>query len=148
VQELLRVSGTVTQAQQMIGEMIDRLQAAPQGRGFTPEMWGQARARLTNNRDLVGLLTPAYAHNLSDREIDALLKFYDSPPGRRFVAALPEIQKAALEAAVQLGRDAVKRATREVLGPLPQWTLEHQRASTPDTAPATDAEPGTPRTGP
>jgi hypothetical protein len=29
---------------------------------------------------------------------------------------------------MQLGREAVKRATRDVLGPLPQWALEHPRA--------------------
>jgi hypothetical protein len=126
----------------MISEMIDRLQAAPQGRGFTPAMWEQARARLTNNADLIRLWTPAYAHNLTDEQIGALLKFYHSAAGSRFVAALPEIQRATLDAAVQLGRDAVKRATREVLGPLPQWALEHPRAPTSDPAPA--ESPGTP----
>jgi hypothetical protein len=145
VQELLRVSGTIAQAQQMIREIIDRLQAAPQGRGLTPDMWEQARARMTNDTDLIRLWTPAYAHNLSDEEIGALLKFYRSPTGRRFVAAQPEIQRAALDAAVQLGRDAVKRATRAVLGPLPQWTLEHPRTSTPDPASADSAPtPGSP----
>jgi hypothetical protein len=145
VQELLRVSGTVAQAQQMISEIIDRLQAAPQGRGLTPAMWEQARARMTNNTDLMRLWTPAYAHNLSDGEIGALLKFYRSATGKRFVAALPEIQRAALDAAVQLGRDAVKRATREVLGPLPQWTLDHPRTPTPDPAPAQSTPaPGSP----
>jgi hypothetical protein len=139
VQELLRVSGTIVQAQQMISEIIDRLQAAPQGRGLTPSMWEQARARMTNNTDLMRLWTPAYAHNLSDEEISALLKFYHSPAGRRFVVALPEIQKAALDAAVQLGRDAVKRATREVLGPLPQWTLDHRRTPTPEPPPTESA---------
>jgi hypothetical protein len=43
--------------------------------------------------------------------------------------AQSDIQKAVVEAAVQQRRDAVKQATREVLGPLPQWTLEHSQAT-------------------
>jgi hypothetical protein len=128
VQQLLRVSGTISQAQQMMNDLIDRLEATPQGGELTVAMWEQARSRLTNETDLINLWTPAYLHHLSDQEIGVLLKFYQSATGHCFVAALPRVQKEAVEAATQLAREAVKRATRDVLGPLPQWALEHPRA--------------------
>jgi hypothetical protein len=135
VHELLEASGAVTQAQQMMNEMIDRLKAAPQGEALTPSMWEVARGRLTRKPDLIQLWTPAYVDNLNDHEVAAVLKFYQSAPGRRFVAAQSAIQKGVVEAAAQQSRDAVRRATREVLGPLPQWALDHPSA-TPTAATA------------
>jgi hypothetical protein len=128
VQQLLRVSGTISQAQQMMNDLIDRFEASPQGGELTQAMWERARSRLTNETDLINLWTPAYLRHLSDQEIGVQLKFYQSMTGHCFVAALPQVQKEAVEAATQLGREAVNRATREVLGPLPQWALEHPRA--------------------
>jgi hypothetical protein len=142
VHELLETSGTVTQAQQVMNEMINRLQAAPQGQGLTASMWEAARVRLTHKPDLIQLWTPAYVHNLSDHEVMALLRFYHSAAGLRFVTAQSDIQKAVVEAAVQQGRDAVKQATREVLGPLPQWTLEHSQATPGGSASAPRDAPG------
>jgi hypothetical protein len=125
VHELLRVSGAVTQAQQMMVGILDRLRRGPQADAMMPSFWELARRRLTNEADLLRLWTPAYASNLTDNEIRGLVQFYRSPVGVRFVAALPAIQEASLDAGAQLGRDAVKRAVREVLGPLPQWRLLH-----------------------
>jgi hypothetical protein len=144
VQQLLRVSGTISQAQQMMNDLIDRFQAAPQGGELTQAMWEHARSRLTNETDLINLWTPAYVHYLSDQEVGALLKFYQSTTGRCFVAALPKVQKEAVEAATQVSREAVKRATREVLGPLPQWALEHPRAPMPN-AQTTDSDASPPK---
>jgi len=143
VQQLLRASGTISQAQQMMNDLIDRFEAAPQGGELTQAMWENARSHLTNETDLIKLWTPAYLHHLSDQETGALLAFYQSTPGRCFVAALPQVQKEAVEAATQMGREAVRRATREVLGPLPQWALDHPHAPA-----ATVAGPGSPRTDP
>jgi uncharacterized protein len=143
VQQLLRASGTISQAQQMMNDLIDRFEAAPQGGELTQAMWENARSHLTNETDLIKLWTPAYLHHLSDPETGALLAFYQSTPGRCFVAAMPQVQKEAVEAATQMGREAVKRATREVLGPLPQWALDHPHAPA-----ATVAGPGSPRTDP
>ncbi|HUI61889.1 MAG TPA: DUF2059 domain-containing protein [Steroidobacteraceae bacterium] len=126
VQLLLRNSGTISQAQQMMNDLMDRFEAMPQGDGeLTRTSWENARARLTNETDLINLWTPTYLRHLDDGEIGALLTFYQSETGRCFVGALPEVQKEAMEAAAQMGREAVKRATRDVLGPLPQWALDH-----------------------
>jgi uncharacterized protein len=132
VHELLRVSGTLSGARQIMVGMLERLRQGPQAEMLPPSFWDDARQRLTNEDDLLRLWTPAYAHHLTDAEIRGLVRFYRSPVGTRFVAALPAIRDESLTAGAQLGRDAAKRAVREVLGPLPQWRLQHPRASTPE----------------
>jgi hypothetical protein len=150
VHQLLTLSGTISQAQQMMNDLIDRFEAAPQGAALTRTMWEHARSRLTNEADLIELWTPAYQHHLSDREVGALLGFYQSATGRCLVSAMPEVQKEAVDVATQLGRDAVNRATREVLGPLPQWALDHQssQASGNSSDSTGAAQAGSPRTDP
>jgi hypothetical protein len=78
-----------------------------------------------NENDLLRLWAPAYVRQLSRGEIGELLSFYRSPVGVRYVAAIPAIQSESLGAGTRLGREAAKRAVREVFGPLPQWRLLH-----------------------
>ncbi len=124
VQQLLRVSGTISQAQQMMNDLIDRLEAVPQGSELTQAMWEHARSRLTNEADLINLWTPAYLHHLGDREVGVLLKFYQSATGH---CLLPRCLKSRRKRWKRhaLGRDAINRATRDVLGPLPSgpWSI-------------------------
>jgi uncharacterized protein len=138
IHELLRVSGTLSGAQAMMDNMLDRIRQAPQASQLPVSFWDDARKRLSNEPDLLRLWTPAYADQLSDTEIRGLIRFYTSAVGTRFVAALPAIQSESLVAGAQLGRDAARRAVHEVMGPLPQWRLLHPPASsaTPPDRPA------------
>jgi hypothetical protein len=128
IHELLRISGAIGQAQQTMTLMIERIQNTPQASALPASFWQAARKRFTNESDLLTLWTPAYAHQLSDADVRAMTGFYRSPLGTRYVAALPAIQQESVEAATQLANDAARRAIREVLGPLPQWRLQHPQS--------------------
>jgi hypothetical protein len=129
IHELLRVSGTLAGAQTMMDKMVDQIRQGPQASQLPVSFWDDARKRLSDESDLLRLLTPAYADQLSDTQVRGLIGFYTSPVGSRFVAALPAIQSESLDAGAQLGRDAAKRAVHEVMGPLPQWRMLHPPAS-------------------
>jgi hypothetical protein len=144
IHELLRVSGTLTGAQQTMIGLLERLRQGPQAAAFPPSFWDEARKRLSNEADLLRLWTPAYAHHLTDAEIRRLIQFYHSPVGTRFIAALPAIQQESLTAGAQLGHAAAKRAVREVLGPLPQWRLQHPKAPVPEYTSETGQADGKP----
>jgi hypothetical protein len=135
VHELLRASGAIVQARQMMTLMIERLQHTPQAAELPASFWPAARARLTDEAALLELWTPAYAHHLSDTDIGGLMDFYRSPVGTRYVTALPAIQRESVEAGTQLANTAARRAIHEVLGPLPQWRLEHPQSASPPSAP-------------
>lgn len=128
IHEALRASGAIAQARQTMSLMIERIQQTPQASELPASFWQQARNRLTNEADLLRLWTPAYAHHLSEGDIRGIIEFYRSPLGTRYVVALPAIQSESVEAATQLANNSARRAIHEVLGPLPQWRLQHPQS--------------------
>lgn len=125
IDELLKLSGALAGAQRMLEATLDRLRQGPQGGTLPDSFWENARKRLSNEADLLGLWAPAYAHHLTPQEIRGLIQFYRSATGIHYVAALPAIQAESLDAGTRLGREAAQRAVREVFGPLPQWRVLH-----------------------
>ena len=134
IHELLRQSGDLAVAQQMMGATLDRLHRGPQLISLPPSFWDDARKRLLNEDELLRLWTPAYVHQFTDAEIRGLIGFYRSAVGVRYVAALPAIEAESLDAGGQFGRDIARRAVREVFGPLPQWRMLHP--ASPDATPS------------
>ena len=50
--------------------------------------------------EMLQAMIPAYQHNLTKGDIDALIAFYSSPAGQRIMKQLPAIQAEALQAAM------------------------------------------------
>jgi hypothetical protein len=99
-------------------------------RGLRDSNWSDAliqcaQERLSSGAALSEFWVPAYERHFTPDDVRALNGFFGTPLGRRWVAAWPAIQQECLLAAASLGKDAAKRAIREVLGPLPQWRLLH-----------------------
>ncbi len=87
--------------------------------------WETARERLANEPDLLALWAPAYARELTPcRFADCSSSIARS---QRAITSphCPAIQAESLAAGTQLGREAARKAVREVFGPLPQWRLLH-----------------------
>jgi uncharacterized protein len=135
IHDLLRRSGALAAARRTIDRNLDQLQHAPQSAMMPVPFWEGVRQRLSSDEDLLRLWTPAYARQLTSAEVAELLRFFSSPPGVRYVAALPAIDAESLDAGTQLGHDAAKRAVREVFGPLPQWRVLHPSPGRAGVAP-------------
>lgn len=127
VHTLLRESGALERAVAAMQAMIGRLRqrADPDS---AAGLLDAAQRRLTDEQALLDMWTPAYIHHFSGADIQSLIAFFRSPVGSQYVKALPAIQKESVAAATTLGNQAVRRAVREVLGPLPQWKLQHPDA--------------------
>lgn len=125
VEKLLRDSGALSQARAAMTDMLERIRK----QGLAPEVpdsfWRSAQNKLTDENALLRLWTPAYARNLSAADVTALVAFFQSPVGKRFVEAQAAIQKESVEAATLLSNRSARQAVREVLGPLPQWRLQN-----------------------
>lgn len=135
IRELLTVSGSLDQARHTMNLLIDRLRQVTPTSGASGPFWDHARSRITNEESLLQLWTPAYSHHLSDDDVHAMIAFYESPLGRRYVLALPAIRSESLDAATKLANMSARRAVREVLGPLPQYRLMHPEGSGAAQAP-------------
>lgn len=139
IHELLRVSGSLEQASHTMSLMIDRLRQAPQASQMPGSFWEQARNRLVDEKSLLQLWTSAYARHVSNDDVRAMIDFYRSALGKRYVAALPDIRREALDAATRLANTAARRAVREVLGPLPQYRLQRPELPREDSEPSKNA---------
>lgn len=125
VEQLLRDSGALSQARVAMTDMLERIR----NHGFAPDLpnsfWQSAQNKMTDENALLRLWTPAYARHLDAADVTALVAFYQSSLGERFVEAQAAIQKESVDAATQLSNRSARQAVREVLGPLPQWRLQN-----------------------
>lgn len=88
ISRLLEVTNVKAQAAQMFDLMMPALQAmAPD----VPEaFWTMFREKL-DMESYVALFIPVYDRHFSHDEIKALLRFYETPAGKKFVEATPMI---------------------------------------------------------
>ena len=75
----------------------ERLQAdlRAQNPGVPPEVWANYAARINDRSVLVKLYAPIYKHHLSGADTRAVLKFFRSPLGERYLAGLAAIANEA-----------------------------------------------------
>jgi len=131
VRELIRVSGARARARSICAEIISRLRDS----NVDEALIRRAQRRLSSGDALMESWVPAYARHLTPDDTRAMIGFFRSPVGRRWVGALPAIQAQCLLAASSFAQDASREAVREVLGPLPQWRLMHPVQAPPGAGP-------------
>ena len=88
--KLLRVSGTSQLLEQQWEAII------PQFQQMMPQVpsvfWFKAREK-ANFEDLIYDIVPVYAKHFTHDEIKKLIEFYQSPVGRKFVEASPQLMQ-------------------------------------------------------
>ena len=113
VDTLLEVSGTTKATTQMVAALLPQLlalmrQAVP---GAPPAVMEAFEQELTqelaaSTPEVMDGLAELYARNFTEQEIDALLRFWRSPTGRKLAQTTPRITMESL----QIGRDWGQRA--------------------------------------
>ena len=68
---------------------------------------------LAMKEDLSEMLIPVYLKNLEEEDLDGLIKFYQSPPGKKFIAAQPAILQESMAIGQKWGTDLAERAMKE-----------------------------------
>ncbi len=79
VLKLLKISGSDAMATQMQAQLKPMAPNAPES------FWQE------KTEELLGLMVPAYQKHLEQADVDAVIAFYETPAGKRFVAAQPKI---------------------------------------------------------
>jgi uncharacterized protein len=57
----------------------------------------------------VDLIVPVYDRNLTHDDIKELIRFYETPTGRKFVSVLPKITQESMAVGEKWGRDLAMR---------------------------------------
>lgn len=68
-----------------------------------------------NKKSFQQLLYPIYNRNLSSAELAELIRFYQTPVGKKFVAALPVIQQETVLATQRWGQALAPRIQQQVM---------------------------------
>jgi uncharacterized protein len=64
--------------------------------------------------ELLQAMVPAYEHNLTKGDIDALVAFYSSPAGQKYLKKLPAIQAEGMQAAMGVAQRFVAKVSDRV----------------------------------
>lgn len=100
IRSLLTASGGGQMAIQIMNQMITPLQKAMPN---VPMKFWEECARELHPDNLVNLIVPIYDRHFTHDEIKELIKFYDSPIGKKLVAELPSITQESMAAGQQIG---------------------------------------------
>lgn len=68
----------------------------------------------SKTEDLMGLMLPVYDKYLTEPDIDALLVFYNSPVGKKFISSMPFILKESMEIGESWGRQVGEKVMNKL----------------------------------
>jgi hypothetical protein len=64
--------------------------------------------------ELIALLVPVYERNISHEDIKAIIKFYESPAGKRFAAKQPQITQESMAVGQKWGQELGARVMQKL----------------------------------
>jgi hypothetical protein len=102
IRKLLKITGSGELGTQVMGQMIGNMKKAmPQ----VPEKFWTDFMKEVHTDELVDLIVPVYDRNLSQADVAELIKFYESPTGKKFVSVLPKITQESMGVGEKWGRE-------------------------------------------
>ena len=102
IRKLIALTGGDELGKQMIEQMVESFkQSFPQ----TPADFWQEFLSPTNASQLTELNVPIYDKYLTHDEIKEIIRFYESPTGKKLIEALPQISQESYQSGEQWGYD-------------------------------------------
>ena len=85
IRKLLTITGSGELGQQVMGQMMANFKKSmPQ----VPEKFWSDFMKEVHTSELVDLIVPVYDRNLTHDDVKELIRFYETPTGRKFVTVL------------------------------------------------------------
>lgn len=106
IRKLLTITGSGELGQQVMGQMMANFKKSmPQ----VPEKFWSDFMKEVHTSELVDLIVPVYDRNLTHDDVKELIRFYETPTGKKFVAVLPKITQESMSVGEKWGRDLAMR---------------------------------------
>jgi uncharacterized protein len=94
VRQLLELTGSAKMGEQVIARLIMQFERMPQ----LPDGYIAKFKELAKPQDLVDLIVPIYSRSLDEKDLDAVIKFFQSGVGKRWMTSQLKIQKDSMAA--------------------------------------------------
>lgn len=91
----------------MVGSMK---KAMPQ----VPEKFWADFMKDVRTEELIDLIVPIYDRNLTQDDVKDLIRFYESPTGKKFVSVLPKITQESMVVGEKWGREMAERVIKKL----------------------------------
>lgn len=103
LKEMLVVSGSDKTFEMVVPQMIEMMK--PQLPQVPGEFWEEMEKEMKNTafNDLVDMLVPIYQEYLTQEDLEEVIKFYQSPVGKKLGSSAPHISMATMQAGQQWG---------------------------------------------
>lgn len=110
IRKLLNITGSGELGTQVMGQMIGNMKKAmPQ----VPEKFWADFMKEVHTDELIDMIVPVYDRNLTHDDVKELIRFYESPTGKKFVSVLPKITQESMVVGEKWGRElAMKVMTK------------------------------------
>ena len=105
--KFLEVSGATGTQKVMLKGMFEQFKKMP---NINPEIFKNMEKIMLRELDLLNQkLLPVYKKHLSQKDLKEIIKFYESPVGKRMVKSQPLIVKESMQIGNTWGQNVVKR---------------------------------------
>jgi hypothetical protein len=111
IRHLLQITGSGQLGAQVMMQMIGNMKQT-----FTkvPESFWTDFMKEVHTDELVDLIVPVYDRNLSEDDVKQLIKFYESPTGKKFVSVLPKITQESMAVGEKWGRGLAQKVMAKI----------------------------------
>jgi hypothetical protein len=101
IRKLLEITGSAKMGKQMMDQMIKQMKVLQPA--IPAKFWEEFKKEVKPS-ELVDMIVPIYAKHLTHDDIKGLIKFYESPVGRKFISVQPAIMRESMAAGQAWGR--------------------------------------------
>ena len=108
--EYLRLTNTGVMSREMLEAMFRPMRTA----GLSDALWDELITELVNDTSLIDRMVPVYKKYFSEAEMDALLAFYETPVGKKFLAVQGPIQRELLPVSQAWGMEVTQRVQQKL----------------------------------
>lgn len=110
VRHLLALTGAAEMGNRMLDSMIAEVAQRPD----TPPGFAEKFRELAQKDDLVSRIVPVYMKYLDDRDLDAIIAFYDSAPGQHLAKSQPMIVQDSMAIGQKWGEELAQKTLDEL----------------------------------
>jgi hypothetical protein len=111
IRHLLDVTGSGKLGAQVMTQMMGNMKRSMPN---VPERFWNDFMKEVHTGELVDLIVPVYDRNLSHDDVKELIRFYESPTGKKFVSVLPQITQESMVVGEKWGRELAERVMRKL----------------------------------
>lgn len=109
LKKYLEASGSLETFKSAIGSMMGSFKSAYPS--VPAEIWNEFEKEFSNTSmdDLVTLLAPVYEKHLTENDLNEVIKFYNSPAGKKLAQKTPGIMQDSMQAGQVWGRQIAEK---------------------------------------